>query len=133
MKLLELSACKPTLLFNHTYANRETWSDPGVYPSGAGVGPKPSYDYMDIGGTFGVQFTDEQLSSLAFHFQLVDEFTPMTAGIVMEVLGYDDWPETIFDWFTKKEIFGISSVTVKAEAKYEGNGTFTITILEAEC
>lgn len=40
----------------------ETWSDPGDYPSGAGSGPLPSYNYVeDFNGEVAVAFDREAL------------------------------------------------------------------------
>lgn len=41
----------------------ETWEDPGDYPSGAGAGPLPSYDYFaGIEGEAKLEMTEEELT-----------------------------------------------------------------------
>ncbi len=41
----------------------ETWDDPGDYPSGAGAGPLPSYDYIaGVEGELVVELTEEELA-----------------------------------------------------------------------
>ena len=43
----------------------ERWSDPGDYPSAAGSGPLPSYDYLEgVDGEVRIELTDEELVAL---------------------------------------------------------------------
>jgi hypothetical protein len=43
----------------------ERWDDPGDYPSNAGSGPLPSYDYVEyIDGQIVVEFATEDLEAL---------------------------------------------------------------------
>ena len=43
----------------------ETWDDPGDYPSGAGSGPLPSYDYVaEVEGEVTIELEDEDLFSI---------------------------------------------------------------------
>ena len=43
----------------------ERWSDPGDYPSNAGSGPLPSYDYLDgVDGEVRIELTYEELAEL---------------------------------------------------------------------
>lgn len=45
----------------------ETWDDPGDYPSGAGSGPLPSYDYVaEVVGTVVVELTNEEFADEGF-------------------------------------------------------------------
>lgn len=40
----------PNVVSNTLHFSVERWDDPGVYPSGAGGGPLPSYDYALVEG-----------------------------------------------------------------------------------
>lgn len=43
----------------------ETWDDPGDYPSNAGSGPLPSYQYVgEVTGTVTIELTDAELSDI---------------------------------------------------------------------
>jgi hypothetical protein len=43
----------------------ERWDDPGDYPSGAGSGPLPSYDYLDgVDGEVRVELTEQEANEL---------------------------------------------------------------------
>lgn len=43
----------------------ETWDDPGDYPSAAGSGPLPSYDYLEgVDGEVRIELTEEELTEL---------------------------------------------------------------------
>lgn len=68
----------------------ETWDDPGDYPSNAGAGPLPSYNYIaGIEGEVKVQLSNhEHVEFLEF---LQDE--PLHFWLI-EVLGYE-YPEGI--------------------------------------
>ena len=47
------------IITNEFELETETWSDPGDYPSNAGSGPLPSYDYIsDITGELIVELED---------------------------------------------------------------------------
>lgn len=51
------------VLANTLSAETTTWDDPGVYPSGAGAGPLPSYRYIEhIHGYVAVELTPDELT-----------------------------------------------------------------------
>ena len=54
----------------------ETWSDPGDYPSGAGGGPLPSYQYVKaVEGNIVLEMDKEQLAKLITDSEGIDTDT----------------------------------------------------------
>jgi len=51
----------------------ETWDDPGDYPSGAGAGPLPSYDYVaGVDGSLRVELEESDIQGL--HKTLFEDY-----------------------------------------------------------
>lgn len=134
VELAELTyeECKPVLLSKDIESSVERWDDPGVYPSGAGGGPVSSYNYLDISGSYTVQFTDEQVSSFAYEAGVIPTYHVMTADEAFAKIGSNiDWNETITDFFSSREILRYGCIT-KTSVQYQGQGKFVVKILETE-
>jgi len=145
MQLVSPNDWNPKVLSSKVEFHSERWDDPGCYPSGAGGGPLASRRYTEFdGGEYVVKFTDEQMSTFAQELDLVSEFTPMTADQVYAMSETDvngkpvnrnafwlDWINESLDANSLDSSFKTIAIITQSCA-YLGNGTFRITIDDAE-
>ena len=58
------------IIENTLMCEYETWDDPGDYPSGAGGGPFPSYDFVgSITGYLTIQFSEQDITNARLTFE----------------------------------------------------------------
>ena len=69
----------------------ETWSDPGDYPSGAGSGPLPSYDFVGaVAGTVVVELDDADGAKIRDYADVDMTYTKMVEAWLREESGLID-------------------------------------------
>lgn len=102
------------VLKNETSLVIETWDDPGDYPSGAGAGPLPSYDYVSgIDGAFVVSLTHAE----------------MLEFIAMQHFNREEFNEWLNEWMALPSFDGILSCVWRGSLK---GYVLTLEVIEVE-
>ena len=76
----------------------ETWDDPGDYPSNAGSGPLPSYDYIaGIEGSLRLRLDETEIADLTEATLCGPDSSEVHDVLEELILENDNYPENVFN------------------------------------
>jgi hypothetical protein len=108
------------LLSNNLAAEWERWEDPGDYPSAAGSGPLPSYDYVEsISGEIRLELTAEDAANCVGLTAGSGDFNAFVATIDKDLLELPSGVDSVSKW--RGELDGLTLIlTVHEDAEIAG-------------
>lgn len=109
------------VLSNTLEAQWERWEDPGDYPSAAGSGPLPSYDYAEsISGEIKLELTAEDAANCVGLTAGSGDFDAFAKTIDKELLELPAGVTSVSKWRGELDQLTLT-LTVHEDAEIEGN------------